>query len=112
MGGDRDRCETTVGGQPVVAKQLVGHVDNSACPAIKVDIQMTLVVPADAKGPVPVLMMFGGRATCRGGSGVRFPGAPERRPRRRRLRHEQLIAAGWGYARSVPPASRRTTAPD
>ena len=45
---------------PVIGKQLVGHVDNSAYPAINVDIQMTLVTPADAKGPVPVMMMFGG----------------------------------------------------
>ncbi len=43
----------------MIAKQLVGHVDNSAYPAINVDISMTLVVPANAKGPVPVLMMFG-----------------------------------------------------
>ncbi|MFI5381976.1 MAG: acetylxylan esterase, partial [Tepidisphaerales bacterium] len=41
---------------PVVGKQVVGHVDNSAFPAIKVDIQLTLVTPANAKGPVPVLM--------------------------------------------------------
>lgn len=41
------------------AKKLVGHVDNSACPEINVDIQMVLVTPADAKGPVPILMMFG-----------------------------------------------------
>ena len=48
-----------VGRTPVIAKQLVGHVDNSAYPLIPVDISMTLVVPANAKGPVPVLMMFG-----------------------------------------------------
>ena len=59
--------DRVVGGIPVVAKQLVGHVDNSACPAIKVDIQMTLVTPANVKGPVPVLMMFGGGF---GGSGL------------------------------------------
>ena len=41
---------------PVVTKKLVGHVDNSACPAITVDIQLTLTTPADAKGPVPVVM--------------------------------------------------------
>ena len=29
-------------------------------PAIEVDIQMMLVTPADAEGPVPVMMMFGG----------------------------------------------------
>jgi len=49
-----------VGGIPVVGKQLVGHVDNASFPAINVDISMTLVVPANARGPVPVLMMFGG----------------------------------------------------
>ncbi len=48
-----------VGFTPVMAKQLVGHVDNSSYPSINVDISMTLVVPANAKGPVPVLMMFG-----------------------------------------------------
>jgi hypothetical protein len=46
---------------PVVAKWLVGHVDNSRYPLINVDINMMLVVPANAKRPVPVLMMFGGR---------------------------------------------------
>ncbi len=47
---------------PVTATQLVGHVDNSAAPGIKVDIKMTMVLPVGAKGPVPVLMMFGGSA--------------------------------------------------
>ncbi len=48
-----------VGWTPVIAKQLVGHVDNSEYPLINVDINMMLVVPANVKGPVPVLMMFG-----------------------------------------------------
>ncbi len=48
-----------VGWTPVIAKQLVGHVDNSAYPLIGVDISMTLVVPSNAKGPLPVLKMFG-----------------------------------------------------
>ena len=48
-----------VGRIPVIAKQLVGHVDNSSYPLINVDINMMLVVPANVKGPVPVLMMFG-----------------------------------------------------
>jgi hypothetical protein len=50
-----------VGRIPVIAKMLVGHVDNSAYPLINVDINMMLVVPANVKGPVPVLMMFTGR---------------------------------------------------
>ena len=48
-----------IGLTPVIAKDLIGVVDNSAYPAISVKIHMTLVTPANAKGPVPVLMMFG-----------------------------------------------------
>jgi hypothetical protein len=55
---------------PVIAKKLVGHVDNSAYPGISVDIKMILVLPANAKGPVPVLMMFGG------GSSLPAPAQP------------------------------------
>src|ERR1700733_11017973 len=50
---------TMVGSRPVIAKQLVGHVDNSSYPLINVDIQMALVTPAGATGPVPAVMMFG-----------------------------------------------------
>ena len=48
-----------VGRIPVIAKQLVGHVDNSYYPLIDVNINMVVVIPANVKGPVPVLMMFG-----------------------------------------------------
>ncbi|QMU30010.1 alpha/beta hydrolase family protein [Adhaeribacter radiodurans] len=48
-----------VGRTPVIAKQLVGRVDNSEYPLIDVNISMTLVTPTNVKGPVPVLMMFG-----------------------------------------------------
>ena len=48
-----------VGRTPVIAKQLIGHVDNSEYPLINVDINMMLVLPTNVKGPVPVLMMFG-----------------------------------------------------
>lgn len=48
-----------VGRIPVVAKKLVGQVDNRAYPAIAVNIDMMLVVPRNVEGPVPVLMMFG-----------------------------------------------------
>jgi hypothetical protein len=44
---------------PVIAKQIVGHVDNSDYPLIDVDIKMMLVIPVNVKGSVPVLMMFG-----------------------------------------------------
>ena len=50
--------EFTVGGRPVVGKELVGKVDNASYPAIAVDIQMTVVTPAGAASPVPLMMMF------------------------------------------------------
>jgi hypothetical protein len=47
------------GGVPVVTKKLVGHVDNSSYPLITVDIQLSVSTPADANGPVPVIMELG-----------------------------------------------------
>ena len=60
----------------VITKQLVGHVDNSAYPDIKVDIQLSLTTPADAKGPVPVIMQFGFAAGFGRGGPAGAPGAP------------------------------------
>lgn len=48
-----------VGFSPVTAREVIGHVDNSAYPQIDVNIRMILVTPANAKKPVPVLIMFG-----------------------------------------------------
>lgn len=97
--------EWTAGTLPVVGHQLVGHVDNASFPAITVDIQMTLVTPKAATGPVPVMIMFGGgllpSAAAAAGRGRGFPPpAPGSDP----PATEQLIAAGWGYA-SLSPAS-------
>jgi (4-O-methyl)-D-glucuronate---lignin esterase len=50
--------DENIGFSPVIAKDLIGHVDNSSYPQIDVNIHMTLVTPAHAKGPVPVLIMF------------------------------------------------------
>jgi len=91
--------EAKTGVYPVVGKQLVGHVDNSSYPAINVDIQMILVTPADAKKPVPVMMMFGfgylpGTTPPAGRGGRGFSPPPGSDP----PATEQLIADGWGYA--------------
>ncbi len=48
-----------VGMKPVIARRVVGQADNSAYPAISVNIRMMVVTPADAKGPVPLLIMYG-----------------------------------------------------
>jgi hypothetical protein len=52
------RGTATLGGYPIRYRRLIGHVDNSAYPAIAVDIPVTLVLPAAARGKVPVLIML------------------------------------------------------
>ena len=96
----------TVGSRAVVGKQLVGHVDNSSYPAIDVNIQMTLVTPADATGPVPVMMMFGGAGLpgAAGPGGRGGPGGPAPAANTDPPATQQLIADGWGYA-SINPTS-------
>ncbi len=109
-----------VGDIPVITRRLVGHVDNSRCPQIKVDIQLTLTTPAEARFPVPVMMEFGFGF---GGFGPR-PGGPQAKgatpkgiaPQAKAERPEgfaggggggpswqqQVLAKGWGYAIIVP----------
>jgi hypothetical protein len=47
-----------VGDFPVVIKQLIGQVDNSSYPLIAVNIELSLTTPANAIGPVPIVMEF------------------------------------------------------
>jgi hypothetical protein len=47
-----------VGPVSVVASRVIGHLDNSADPAIEVNISMMLVKPATHQGRMPVLIMF------------------------------------------------------
>jgi len=58
----------------IITKQLVGVVDNSSYPTIEVKIGLTLTTPANAKGPVPVIMVFGGGFGAPG-AGRGTPGA-------------------------------------
>ncbi|HTI11502.1 MAG TPA: hypothetical protein VL832_23170 [Puia sp.] len=85
--------EELVGSIPVIAKQLIGQVDNSAYPLIDVNINMTLVLPANAKAPVPLLMLFARSIlpsqTAAGAGPPRYTTDPPAA--------QQLIADGWGY---------------
>ena len=102
----------SVGGRPVVGKELIGRVDNSSYPEITVDIQMTIVTPAHATKPVPVMMMFGGRSGMPPAPGTPPPAARGFGPGRGAPPNpatpadppatEQLIADGWGYATISP----------
>lgn len=89
----------TKGAVPVVTKKLVGHVDNSAYPAITVDIQLTLTTPEKATGPVPVVMEFGFIFPPRPGAP-----APAPPPGAAPSWQDQVLAKGWGYA-ILSPAS-------
>ena len=54
-----------IGFHRVLARDLLGEVDNSSYPAISVKIHMTLVTPENASGPVPLLIMFTPRRISR-----------------------------------------------
>jgi (4-O-methyl)-D-glucuronate---lignin esterase len=89
------------GDVPVVTKQLVGHVDNSAYQAVKVDIQLTLTTPAVASGPVPVMMELSFSPEVMAMIAKRFPelaAAASKGP----TWQQQVLAKGWGYAVYIP----------
>ena len=99
-----ERQDGVIGGMKVAGKQLVGRVDNSECPAIAVEIQLTLVTPADLETPVPVMIMFRGGGLGQALGTAPPPAAPPRfTPPPGALGYdppatEQLLAAGWGFA--------------
>ena len=91
----KSRTDSKAGVFPVIEKQLIGHADNSAYPSINVNIEMTLVMPGNAKGPVPVMIMFSSTAIRQFiASHPEFKKMMGSDP----PSTEQLIAGGWGYA--------------
>jgi hypothetical protein len=107
--------EEKVGDVPAITKRLVGRVDNSRCPQIKVDIQLTLTTPANARGPVPVMMEFGfgfgGFGPGRGGAAGKAAAQKKAMPKGFAggfgggggpSWQQQVLAKGWGYAIIVP----------
>ncbi|MGB6194708.1 MAG: hypothetical protein WBF42_19745, partial [Terracidiphilus sp.] len=88
------------GGVPVITKTLVGHVDNSADRQITVDIELTLSTPADAKGPVPVIMELGWSKEFLAMLAKMYPqlAKPEPGP----TWQQQVLRRGWGYAEYIP----------
>jgi hypothetical protein len=87
----------------VITKQLKGHVDNSIDPAIKVDIDLTLSTPANAAGPVPVIMEFGFSREFMAQMAKRFPQFAAGGPGNQGPTwQQQALARGWGYAELIP----------
>ena len=98
-----DRVEAmSVQGIPAIVKHITGHVDNSAYPAITVDIHADVVTPASTKGTkVPVIIGGGSirprpvfvRPPAAPGQVVHKLSAPPDAPDSAKL----LLAQGWGF---------------
>ncbi len=84
--------DTLVGKYPVKVTELLGVVDNSAYPAIQVNIEMTLTTPLNAENAVPVILKFDWNWPA----GF-LPKDPKPNPWQ-----EQLLAQNWGYASLIP----------
>ena len=82
-------------GTPVITKKLIGHVDNSIDPSISVNIQLSLTTPANANGPVPVMMELAFVLP----PGFKYPAGSE--PKGPSWQ-QQLIDKGWGFAIIIP----------
>jgi len=89
-----------VQGVPALVRHVTGHVDNSAYPAINVDIQLDVVTPAAAKGrKVPVIIGGGSvrprppRPAPAPGQAVHMLSAPKDVADSAKL----LLDKGWGF---------------
>jgi hypothetical protein len=82
-------------GIATVTKTLVGTVDNSAFPQIKVEIQASFTVPKYAAGKVPILIQYGFAGPPGGGPGGKG-GANSWT--------QQALNKGWGYG-TINPGS-------
>ena len=85
--------DTSFEGITATQQQLVGHVDNTMYPSIKVDIQLTLVLPADIQQKVPVVMEFTWGSFRRPGDTSKIV-AP--------AWQVECLKRGWGFALLVP----------
>jgi len=84
----------TEGGIAIVTKHLVGKVDNSSYPAITVNIEASLTLPADAKKPVPVVLDFTFENYPQPGNRPAAPAPTEWKA--------MVLTKGWGYALFYP----------
>jgi hypothetical protein len=82
------------GGIATVTKTLVGRVDNSAFPQIKVEIEASFTVPKHAAGRVPIILQYGFLGGFGGkGFGPKAGG---------KSWTQQALEKGWGYGTIVP----------
>jgi hypothetical protein len=77
------------GGIPIVTKTLVGTVDNTEFPKLKVEIQASFTVPKNAAGKVPIIIQYGFGFGPKGGGGANSW-------------QQQALNKGWGYGTIAP----------
>jgi len=88
----------TIKNIPVITKKLLGHVDNSSYPLVSVDIDLTLVLPANTEDPVPVMIEFG----------FKFPSNFKMTDQMKKMIDSMsvwqpmVLSKGWGYAILIP----------
>ena len=91
------------GDVPVVTKKLVGHVDNSSYPLLSANIDLTLTTPANAIGPVPVMMELSFSPEFMAELASRVPAIAEQMAAAKGPTwQQQVLAKGWGYAVLIP----------
>jgi hypothetical protein len=86
---------TNAAGGAAIRKTVTGHIDNSRYTNAHPVINLTLYTPANAAGPVPMIVTV---VAGPGGYGAPRPGAPagQREPPPGSPLY-QLLALGWGY---------------
>ena len=82
----------------VITKKLLGHVDNSSYPLITVEINLSLTLPADTKGPVPVIMEFGFTFP----PGFKMSDTLKKFIDSMNSWQQLVLSKGWGYAILIP----------
>jgi len=86
---------TNAAGGLAIKKTVAGHIDNSRYPAAQPVINLTMYTPANAAGPVPLIVVVvagpGGYGAPRPGARAGQPEPPPGSPL------YQLLALGWGY---------------
>ncbi len=89
--------DTSFGKIKAITKNLVGRVDNTSYPQIKVEIQLSVTTPKNSNSPVPLIMEYGFMFPPGFRIPTPLPGAPVTKSWQ-----EQLLETGWGFAILVP----------
>jgi hypothetical protein len=70
-----------------IKKTIIGHIDNAKYPNAKPSINITLYIPANASGPVPLIVV----------AGSNFSGPAPTGP----TAMDMVLSTGWAYAKVI-----------